>query len=166
MNGNDDTEPRVALVVAHSEWVVTTLRYYRSHRWGSVRRWTESPRVGEWSSVLSVWFPIQTNQHHIRHHTVTASLSLVSAKVTRFFIYFLDSFVAYCQDVEVKCCYVLELVTKLWIIYFCQIGFEPDCELILVFAPYPNSMKANSLDERRKVGRKKRYLFSSIYRGV
>ena len=85
MNGSDDTEPRVALVVAHSEWVVATLRYYLSHQWGSVRRWTESPRVGEWSSVLSAWFPIQTNQHHIRHHTVTASLSLVSAKITRFF---------------------------------------------------------------------------------
>ena len=70
-----------------------------------------------------------------------------------FFIDFLDSFVAYCPDVKVKCCYVFELVTKLWTIYFCRIATEH------LFVPYPNFMKANSLDERRKVGGKKGIYF-------
>ena len=159
MNWSDDTEPRVALDVAHSEWAVATLLYYRSHRWCSVRRWTESPGVGECSSILSVWFPIQSNQHHIQNYTLTASLSLVSAKITRFFIDFLDSFVAYCQDVKVKCCCVFELVTNLWTIYFCEIATESNGELIDIFVPHPSFMKANSLDERRKVGSKKGIYF-------
>lgn len=142
-----------------AKWVVPTLRYYRSHRCGSVRRWTESPGVGEWSSALSSWFPVQTNPHHIQHHTLTASLSFVSEKNTRFFVDFLDSFVAYSQDVKAKCCYVFELVTKLRTIYFCQITTKPKGELIHLIVPYPNFMKVNSLDERRKVGSKKGIYF-------
>jgi hypothetical protein len=50
---------------------------------------------------------------------------------------------------------VFELVTKLRTIYFCQIATKRDGELIYLFVPYPNFLKANSLDERREVGSKK-----------
>lgn len=144
MNGSDDTGPRVALVVANSEWVVATFRYYRSHRWGSVRRWNESPGVGEWSFVLSACFTVQTNENHNQHHTLTVTLSLVSAKMRRLCMDFLDSFVAYCQDVKVKCCYVCESVKKILTVYFCQLATKPDGELTHWFVPYPSFMKANS----------------------
>ena len=76
-----------------------------------------------------------------------------------FFFNFLDSFVAYSQDVKVKCCYMFELVIKLWTIYFCQIATKPNGELTHLNVPYPNFMKINSLDERRKVGSKKGIYF-------
>jgi hypothetical protein len=83
MNESHETGPRVALVVAQSEWVVATLRYAHSRRWCSFRRWTESPGVGEWPSALPAWSPIQTNEYIIQHRSVTDMAPFVSQKISR-----------------------------------------------------------------------------------
>jgi hypothetical protein len=83
MNESHETGPRVALVVAQSEWVVATLRYAHSRRWCSFRRWTELPGAGEWPSALPVWSPFQTKEYIIQRRSVTNMTPFVSKKMSR-----------------------------------------------------------------------------------